>query len=143
MNIDDEKKVCQNNPQTLAMKTIHRNGFENTLSMQHKIIFRVANGYEIIELGRVLYMEALDSYSRIILSGGQSYVVCKNLCYFENLLPSRHFWRIHKSYIINMQHVVKVLKGPPPVMVMINNQWLPISSRKKVELFEKLKWLVF
>jgi two-component system LytT family response regulator len=125
------------------METHYKNSPEDTLGMQHKIIFRVVNGYEIMELRRVLYMEATDSYSRIILLGGQSYVVCKTLSYFEDLLPSRYFWRIHKSYIINMQHVVKVLKGPPPVMVMINNQWLPISCRKKVELFEKLKWLVF
>ena len=125
------------------MQTTYRDNLEDILDKQHKIILRVMDGYEIVELKKTLYIEAIDSYSKIVLTDDQSYVVSKNLLYFENLLSAWNFWRIHKSYIINMQHVVKILKGPPAVMVMRNRQWMPISCRKKVELFERLKWLVF
>lgn len=106
-----------------------------------RITVRVADGYQIVDVNDIIYIEAADSYSKINLANGELYIESKNLNYFENLLSRKGFWRVHKSYMINIQHLAKVFKGPPIYLQLQNGQLLPVSSRRKPELLEKLKSL--
>lgn len=83
---------------------------ENTAQTLWKITVRVSDGYQIIDLSSIIYVKANDSYSKIYLAHGQCYLESKNLNYFENLLAGKGFWRTHKSYIINIHHLTRILK---------------------------------
>jgi two-component system, LytTR family, response regulator len=47
------------------------------------------------------------------------------------LLQDASFVRIHKSYLINMQHLKEYLKGEGGSVLMTNGKELEISRRKK------------
>ena len=106
-----------------------------------KIFVRANNSYDIIGLDKIIYIQAVDSYSRIVLTGNQTYLESKPLNYFEDLLSGKGFWRLHKSYMINIKHLNKVVKESSSYVVMTENICLPVSSRRKMEFFEKLKKL--
>ena len=72
-----------------------------------KIIVPHQGGQRVLELKDVIAMEASESYTIIKDLGGRSYMMSKNLKYFENLLEKNDdFVRVHKSWIINKKHMV-------------------------------------
>ncbi len=107
-----------------------------------KIVVHVADGYDIVDINDIMYIEALDSYSKLKLKGNQSYVASKSLKDFEELLSEKGFYRIHKSYLINIRHMIKIVKGISASVIMTNGVSIPISARKKDVFFEELKGVI-
>ncbi len=107
-----------------------------------KIVVHVADGYDIVDINDIMYIEALDSYSKLKLKGNQSYVASKSLKDFEELLTEKGFYRIHKSYLINIRHMIKIIKGISASVIMTNGTSIPISARKKDVFFEELKGVI-
>jgi two-component system, LytTR family, response regulator len=70
---------------------------------------------------------------------GGKIIVSKTLKDFEELLPPAVFLRIHHSYIINKNRVVKYLKGEGGQVVMSNGQNLDVSRRKKDEFLNAIR----
>ena len=56
----------------------------------------------IIRINDILYLEADGSVTIIRLKNGRRIVPSRNLGYFERILPSNLFCRIHARYLINL-----------------------------------------
>ena len=79
----------------------------------------------------IQYIEGLKEYVRIVCSNGR-FVTLESLKNLEELLPSPHFLRVHKSYIIAKEKVV-ALEGN---MLEINGQKIPVSRSKRDEIIQ-------
>lgn len=98
-----------------------------------KIVIPDSNGKHVIELNSIIAIMAMGSYSQIYLSNEQRLTVSKNLKHFESVLPEDdQFFRSHKSWILNMRHVVQfnVNKGE---VVLTNDITAKISKNKQQE----------
>lgn len=104
-----------------------------------KIVIPVNDGYNIIDMKDIVYCEALDSYTKIKLTNGTHHVVSKSLKEYEEMLEDKGFYRVHKSYLINIDHIVKIIKGVGAAVIMSDKQNIPISNRKKNEFFDYLR----
>lgn len=70
-----------------------------------------------------------------------SLIASKNLGEYEKQFePYPSFFRVHKSYIVNLEQVMKYVKGDA-VVVLQGNRELPVSKNKREELIERLKKL--
>lgn len=107
-----------------------------------KIVVHVADGYDIVDITKIMYIEALDSYSKIKLTGNVTYVASRSLKEFEELLTEKGFYRVHKSYLINVRHMIKIVKGVGASIIMTDGASIPISARKKDVFFEELKGVI-
>lgn len=59
-----------------------------------------------IDFSDILYIEGLKDYVKIYISSEPKPILClSSMRSFENALPSDTFYRIHRSYIVNMQKV--------------------------------------
>ena len=85
-----------------------------------------------IHLKEILYIEALGDYVKIHLQDKMivSYQSLKNI---ENILPTRQFPRIHKSFIISLSRA-DLIEGNH---VKIRDRMIPIGTNFKAD-FEKL-----
>lgn len=119
-----------------------KNFFTNSPENFSKIVVHVADGYDIVDISKIMYIEALDSYSKIKLAGNVSYVASKSLKDFEELLTEKGFYRVHKSYLINIRHMIKIVKGAGASIIMTDGASIPISARKKDVFFEELKGVI-
>lgn len=65
-------------------------------------------GYQyVLDLENIIALEARESYC-CIHTGNKSYIASKNLKHFEKLLAdNKNFIRVHKSWIINLDHMLK------------------------------------
>lgn len=88
-------------------------------------------GFQIIKIKDIIYCEAENTYTTIFLQGNQKLLASRPLIDYETLLQDTSFIRIHKSYLINMQHLKEYLKGEGGSAVMSNGKVLEVSRRKK------------
>ena len=75
-------------------------------SVEGKITIPQQDGFEVLKISEILYCQADDNYTKIFLNQGQK-LVSKTLKYFEDSLKDQGFVRIHKSYLVNVNSVVR------------------------------------
>lgn len=92
-----------------------------------------------IPVHKILYIESFDKMQRVVTDEGE-YDVYSSMQYFERELLSRNFFRLHRSYLVNMSAVVYIRDQEA---MMSNGTRLPISRFKVEEAREKLKKEIF
>lgn len=60
-----------------------------------------------LQLQDILYVEAMKDYTRIVVPGKQ-YLVLTTLSALQEKLPAEKFVRIHRSYIVRLDKIVRV-----------------------------------
>jgi DNA-binding LytR/AlgR family response regulator len=75
---------------------------------EDKIFVQVNSKTHLISISEISYITAEKQYSSLKLSDGKSYLLRKSLSHWEKLLPEKKFLRIHRSTIINIDHLVKM-----------------------------------
>lgn len=88
------------------------------------------NDISIIPVDSIIYLESKGRYTLIYTQDGRSVVSSKNLGVYEKMLNRNNFFRIHHSYIVNVDKSVKVQKKDGVYLEIINNKYLPISKRR-------------
>lgn len=91
-----------------------------------KIVLTDLEGVHIIDVPDILWCHANGSYTEFQLESGQKMVVSKHLKTYEKLLEKYGFYRVHRSYLLNGNSIVKVDRSQGMV-VMKNDQKLPVS----------------
>jgi two-component system response regulator LytT len=81
----------------------------------------------------VLYAEACDNYS-IIYTKQTKYILSYTLKVVEEKLSLFHFFRTHRSFLVNLKHIEKV----NPKEVLVNGKEIPVSENSRAELLQKL-----
>lgn len=112
----------------------------NDLSFQ-KIALPTIHGYELIPLNNIMYCESKSNYTNICLNNGQQILVSRTLKDIEELLNTEPFFRIHNSYLINLQYAIRYTKGEGGFLVLNNDIILPVSRTKKEELLKLITHL--
>lgn len=113
---------------------------ENIKSGSTKIMLPTLEGFEIVTISTILYCEAADNFTKFHFETGNPLMICRTLKYFEEILGEHRFLRIHRSFLINPEFVIRYSKGKGGTVTMKNNQELEVSPGKKKEfldLFEK------
>ena len=101
----------------------------------------VTSGREInlIDPADILYLEAENIYARVHTSTG-NYFCDFSLLFLEERLPTEYFYRIHRSYIVNLTKVEKIIKERQSYFLQIQNSdvRLPVSRNKAKEFSQKI-----
>ena len=95
-----------------------------------RILLRNSDDVEMVCVADVYYMEARDQMIRVVTDKGE-YLNRYNLGDYEKELAAYGFFRIHRGYLINLGHVLR-LTGKE--LVMEDNTSLPVSRMKETAL---------
>ncbi|MEN8787964.1 MAG: LytTR family DNA-binding domain-containing protein [Flavobacteriaceae bacterium] len=98
-----------------------------------KITIPQLDGFQVLDIGDILYCKADDNYTEIHLLN-KKILVSKTLKYFEESLSDFGFARTHKSFLVNVNEIVKYRKGKGGSVVLSNGKELLVSSSRKREL---------
>lgn len=96
-------------------------------------------GLEFVQVQDIIYAESESNYCHIHLKDGNKIFLAKTLKYIQNLLDEHPFLRIHQSYLINLTHVKKYVKGQGGYVVMDNGKSLSVSRASKSNLMKLVK----
>ncbi len=103
----------------------------------NRIAIPHSEGIHFIQAKDIVYMEADSNYTIFHLLNGGKIVASKTMSEFEAQLPEG-FFRIHKSFHINLSHVVEYIKKDGNSVIMNDGVLLPVSRRKIQELMQAL-----
>lgn len=98
--------------------------------VEGKLTLPQQDGFQILNISDILYCKADDNYTEIYLVN-KKILVSKTLKYFEDALMDFPFARVHKSYLVNVNEVVKYIKGKGGSVVMSNGKEVLVSASKK------------
>ncbi|CAM1345808.1 LytR/AlgR family response regulator transcription factor [Tenacibaculum crassostreae] len=99
-----------------------------TINTDGKLIFLTED--------EILFVESDGNYSTIHTSNGKKIVVTKKLKEINSLLPEDHFFRIHNSFVINLNKIKEFLKSDGYV-ILEDNHKIPVSRQRKSDFLEK------
>ena len=105
-----------------------KSNFKNpTLKNNSKQLFIKSNGMlHKIDYKNILYVTAAVDYIEV-QTKERKYLVYSSMNKTEDKLPNSHFFRIHRSTIININHINKIDRD----YVEINEETFKIASSKK------------
>lgn len=107
-----------------------------------KLFIPTINSIQIIDLDKLLLIEAKSNYSSFSLSTGKSITSSRNLKIYADILENHpSFARIHRSYIVNtefIQEIKRTQKGKT-LLLLENGREINVSSQLKDTLINKLK----
>ncbi len=107
----------------------------NANPLHRKIAFNTDGKLMFLGSDDILYVESDGNYSTIYLADGQKLVLTKKLKDVNDLLPPETFFRIHNSYIINLNKIKEFLKTDGYV-VLESNHKIPVSRQKKSDFLD-------
>ncbi|MEO1516009.1 MAG: LytTR family DNA-binding domain-containing protein [Bacteroidota bacterium] len=97
--------------------------------------------YIIVPFANIISIEARGNYTVFHLENKETHTVAHSLSYYEELLPTNVFFRIHKSYIVNCTKVEGYDPGRAGKVHLKNGSSLDIAARRKVSFKQILKKL--
>ncbi len=112
---------------------------ETSGQTKKKIVLKTAESIFLVPIQNIVRCEADCNYTWVHFDNQPKLLISKSLKYFEEMLNGFGFIRVHQSHLININHVVKVDKIDGGMLVFDGNVKIPISVRKRKELFDMLK----
>ena len=103
-----------------------------------KITIPLQDGFEVLDVNDIVFCKADDNYTEIHLLDSKK-LVSKTLKYFELALSEYDFARIHKSYLVNINSIIKYKKGKGGSVIVSNGKEILVSSSKKGALLSYFK----
>ncbi|WP_308990387.1 LytTR family DNA-binding domain-containing protein [Mariniflexile litorale] len=95
------------------------------------IAINSVNNIKVIEVGDILYMEADGSTTKIYLNNNTVLIAFKNLGFYAELFEYISFIKVHRSFIVNIAYIEKIIKDAGGQYCVIKGNCLvPISNRK-------------
>ncbi|WP_456376279.1 LytR/AlgR family response regulator transcription factor [Lutibacter sp.] len=92
----------------------------------------------LLDRDDVIMLKSDKSYTTIFLKSEQQILVSKTLKEVEKKFQFSEFFRVHNSYLINLNHIKEYLKGLGGELIMTNGLTASISRNRKAELFKKI-----
>jgi two-component system LytT family response regulator len=109
----------------------------DNLPNKKKLVINGQNEIVYVEMGIIIRFESDSNYTNVFLTVGKKITSSKTLKEYESSL-STDFYRTHKAFIINLDHVEKYVKGEGGYIVMKDNAQIPISREKRQALINIL-----
>lgn len=104
------------------------------IEIANHIFIKVENKLIKIAFDDLLYLESFGEYVKFHTSR-KMYITLKTLTSFEESLPEDFFYRLHRSYMVNLDKIEVIEDGS----VKIGEKWIPISRKLKEDFLKRLK----
>ncbi|TAE23657.1 MAG: DNA-binding response regulator [Cytophagales bacterium] len=109
-------------------------------TLSNKMALPHANGLTIVETSQILYAESDSNYTHFVLETGDKYLISKTLGDVQETLETRNFLRIHRQYVVNLDHIKRLVRGEGMYVVLSNGTSIPVARQHKDRLLERFGW---
>lgn len=106
---------------------------QTLLQTKHDFVF-VKSEYKIIKikLDDIMFCEGMKDYTQIYVNGRmQPVLTLQNLKNFSSRLPESQFVRVHRSFVISLQHIETISRNE----ISIGKKIVPIGNSYRNDFF--------
>ena len=129
-----EEKAGGQQIETFLHNIHHKSG-----SQKMKLCIPSLKGFQVVEIQDIIYCEASSNYTNFHFTNRVIICASKPIHEYEALLEDRNFVRIHKSFMVNLEHVKEYIRGEGGSVLLSNGHEVEVSRRKKDMLMTRMK----
>ena len=107
------------------------NNIKSSSQNHHKIALSTLEGLLFVNVSDIIYCESSGAYTKFIFKQADKIITSTHLKEYEDLLRGYEFFRIHKSYLVNLQEIQKYIRGEGGQLIMSNGATLSVSKQRK------------
>lgn len=96
-------------------------------TLSDHLVLNTAEQILVFPTKEILYAKAQTSYTVFVEVSGKTWSIGRPLCSFESTLLNLGFFRIHRSYMINLQHLRRFDKVEG-LAYLINEESVPYNK---------------
>lgn len=130
-----EKKVFSGIEKESIEKLI---GVLNPSTNVEKIALPNCYGFQMQKTSDIIYFEADENYTKVHTILGKVLVVSRSIGDLEKTISPNTFFRIHRSYIVNLNFVKAFIRNNGYFVTMENEAKLDVAARRKDDLIKAL-----
>lgn len=112
---------------------------ELLLKQNNKIPIHTSESINLIAINQIVHVLGVDNYSRFHFMDGSNLLSSRTLKFYEQLLAPFGFIRAHKSHLVNMIFVDKLITRDGGYVQLRSSELLPVSREKKQEILDWFK----
>lgn len=130
--LEDRKTLPTREQFDLLLQNIQHSG----RTTPQRIALTTNDGLIFVPTSDILYCEAESNYTHVVLTGGKKILVSKVLKDIDEALNGPDFYRVHSSFLININRIKKFVRGDGGYIVMDNDATINISRSRRQEFME-------
>ncbi|HBL75896.1 MAG: hypothetical protein A2W90_10800 [Bacteroidetes bacterium GWF2_42_66] len=114
--------------------------YQNSLHPANpKIGLPIGDRLVFAEVKSIIRCQGESNYTHLYFTDRKPMLVAKTLIDFEELLAEHDFFRVHKTHLVNLNHVTAFIRNDGGQLLMSNNETVSVSRRRKEEVQKQLK----
>ncbi len=103
-----------------------------------KIALTLTDGVELVNLDDILYFASDGNYTTVHLPDSKKVLVSKPIGKFEEIVQDTSFFRLHNSFLVNMNKINKFIRTDGGYVILENGENISVARSRKNEFLE---WL--
>ncbi len=107
-------------------------------TLDEKLTLKSGKGTILIDPNDILFVKVDDPYCRIYILGQKSPIIIQNTLTNIASKLSNNFFKVHRSYLINLNYVTAWDKGRGGNLKINNETVIPIAIRQKREFKKRI-----
>jgi two-component system LytT family response regulator len=92
----------------LDRKENHEYSYSQMLEYHDFLLLNLNGNVKFIRIENITLISSSGDYTNIFCSTGEKGLVLKTMKEWENRLPAKHFCRVHRSTILNIEKIIKM-----------------------------------
>jgi two-component system LytT family response regulator len=102
-----------------------------------KMVIPSQEGLEFVKIDSIIHCEGADGYTKIHFDDRKSILSSNSIGHFNKLLKNSDFFLVHKSHLINLDHIQKYLNEG--TLILSNNHKVPVSRNRRADFLKTFK----
>jgi two-component system LytT family response regulator len=113
--------------------------FKSVSKNPDKIAVPTADGFLFISINDIVYCHALGNYTEFHLTRDQKFLSSYTLGYYSEILEHHRFFRVHRSFLVNLAQIKMYKKGEGGILVMCNGEEVEVARTQKENFLKMFK----
>lgn len=101
-----------------------------------RIALSTGDGLIFVQTKDITYCKAESNYTHVVMANSQKILVAKTLKEIDDTLSGKDFFRAHHSYLVNINHISRFVRGDGGYILMPDNTQITIARSKRDEFFQ-------
>lgn len=103
-----------------------------------KVALPTFTGYQLEKVNSIMYCEADQNYTKIYTNRTEIILVSKPISFLEETLPADTFFRIHKSYLVNLNFIKSYNRSEGFQVILDDGTILDVATRRNQDFLKAL-----
>ena len=104
-----------------------------------RIALPTMQGLEFVPVESIISCASSNNYTEFFLTGKKRLLVSRTLKETEDMLADHAFLRVHHSHIVNLNAIIRYVKGEGGYLVMADGSKVDVSRSRKELLMLRLQ----